>query len=176
MEMRRLQEMGGATLLVSLPKEWTKLASLKKGSVVSLEEASDGGLMIYPVREASDEKEEKGYGDIRRSRHVPGKKLIDIDRPRSVGSPMDLLIDPVGRSRVVNEPNRRFNFVFQVRSLIDRDGGLVFCSFPEAAPDHVGGKKENPSTSNDGNCRGAKGVEQIPDFARKGKCQEERCA
>src|SRR5579872_540196 len=59
MQIRRLQEMGGATLLVSLPKEWAKLASLKKGSVVSLEPSSDGGLTIYPVREGADTKEEK---------------------------------------------------------------------------------------------------------------------
>ncbi|MDA4112139.1 MAG: phosphate uptake regulator PhoU [Thaumarchaeota archaeon] len=59
MQVRRLQEMGGATLLVSLPKEWTRTSSLKKGSVVSLEESADGGLMIYPVRESSDTRSEK---------------------------------------------------------------------------------------------------------------------
>lgn len=55
MQVRKLQEMGGATLLVSLPKEWTRKASLKKGSVVSLDEAADGGLMIYPSKEETDD-------------------------------------------------------------------------------------------------------------------------
>jgi len=55
MQLRKLQEMGGATLLVSLPKEWTRRASLKKGSVVSLDEAADGGLLIYPPRDGSEE-------------------------------------------------------------------------------------------------------------------------
>ena len=59
MELRRLQEMGGATLLVSLPKNWTKTASVKKGSVVSIEESSDGGLLIYPVKDSSEGRFEK---------------------------------------------------------------------------------------------------------------------
>ncbi|MGI0091845.1 MAG: PhoU domain-containing protein [Nitrososphaerales archaeon] len=59
MELRRLQEMGGATLLVSLPKDWTRTASVKKGSVVSIEESRDGGLLIYPVTESGEGHFEK---------------------------------------------------------------------------------------------------------------------
>jgi len=55
MQLRKLQEMGGATLLVSLPKEWTRKASLKKGSIVSLDEAADGGLLIYPPKDGNEE-------------------------------------------------------------------------------------------------------------------------
>src|ERR1700722_6981006 len=55
MQMRKLQEMGGATLLVSLPKEWARGAALKKGSVVTIEQSSDGGLLIYPMKEGADE-------------------------------------------------------------------------------------------------------------------------
>jgi len=51
---RKLQEMGGATLLVSLPKEWVRRASLKKGSLVSIDESADGGLIIYPSKEGVD--------------------------------------------------------------------------------------------------------------------------
>jgi phosphate uptake regulator len=45
-----LQEMGGATLLVSIPKDWANESSLKKGSVVSIERSADGGLLLYPVK------------------------------------------------------------------------------------------------------------------------------
>jgi phosphate uptake regulator len=55
MQMRKLQEMGGATLLVSLPKEWARSLDLKKGSLVTIDQSSDGGLLIYPSKEASDE-------------------------------------------------------------------------------------------------------------------------
>jgi phosphate uptake regulator len=54
--MRKLQEMGGATLLVSLPKEWVRSTSLKKGSVISIETSGDGGLLLYPVENTSEEK------------------------------------------------------------------------------------------------------------------------
>jgi phosphate uptake regulator len=59
MQLRKVQEMGGATLLVSLPKEWTKAASVKKGGVVSIENSGNGGLLIYPAGEAADSRSEK---------------------------------------------------------------------------------------------------------------------
>lgn len=59
MDVRRLQEMGGTTLLVSLPRDWTRASSLSKGSVVSIEKSSDGGLLIYPVTESALERTEK---------------------------------------------------------------------------------------------------------------------
>src|SRR5579862_5624127 len=58
-QLRKLQEMGGATLLVSLPKDWIKAASLKKGSVLSIESSGDGGLLLYPVNEATGARAEK---------------------------------------------------------------------------------------------------------------------
>jgi len=58
MQLRKVQEMGGATLLVSLPKEWVRSSSLKKGAVVSIENSPDGGLLIYPA-EKSDSRSEK---------------------------------------------------------------------------------------------------------------------
>jgi phosphate uptake regulator len=55
MHLRKLQEMGGATLLVSLPKDWVRRSSLRKGSVVSLDESADGGLLVYPARDGSED-------------------------------------------------------------------------------------------------------------------------
>jgi len=60
MQLRKVQEMGGATFLVSLPKDWARSASLRKGSVVSIEDSGDGGLLLYPASspgESSPEKE-----------------------------------------------------------------------------------------------------------------------
>ncbi len=59
MQLRKLQEMGGATLLVSLPKEWVRRTSLKKGSVVTMDEAADGGLLIYPPKDGSEDRGER---------------------------------------------------------------------------------------------------------------------
>lgn len=59
MLLRKVQEMGGATLLVSLPKQWANSSNIKKGSLVAIEPSADGGLMIYPTRDVDDEKIEK---------------------------------------------------------------------------------------------------------------------
>ncbi len=59
MQLRKLQEMGGATLLVSLPKEWVKSSSLRKGSILSIENSGDGGLLLYPVKESASSRIDK---------------------------------------------------------------------------------------------------------------------
>jgi phosphate uptake regulator len=58
-QLRKLQEMGGATLLVSLPKDWIRSASLRKGSILSIQSSGDGGLLLYPMRETGSAKSEK---------------------------------------------------------------------------------------------------------------------
>jgi phosphate uptake regulator len=59
MQIRKLQEMGGATLLVSLPKEWIRKTELKKGSPVSIDESPDGGLVIFPAKEGNEDHHER---------------------------------------------------------------------------------------------------------------------
>ncbi|MCP8313579.1 MAG: AbrB/MazE/SpoVT family DNA-binding domain-containing protein, partial [archaeon] len=59
MEVRKVQEMGGGTLLISLPKEWVKRNMVKRGSVLTVEAKKDGFLIIYPFQ-----KEEKSMREI----------------------------------------------------------------------------------------------------------------
>jgi phosphate uptake regulator len=59
MQIRKLQEMGGATLLVSLPKDWVKKTALRKGSAVAIDESVDGSLVIHPSREGGDDRVER---------------------------------------------------------------------------------------------------------------------
>ncbi len=59
MEVRKVQEMGGGTLLISLPKEWVKRNMVKRGSVLTVEARKDGFLIIYPFQ-----KEEKSMREI----------------------------------------------------------------------------------------------------------------
>jgi phosphate uptake regulator len=58
-QLRKLQEMGGATLLVSLPKQWIRSAQLKKGAVLSIESTSDGGLLLYPAADDQGTRSDK---------------------------------------------------------------------------------------------------------------------
>ncbi|MBI2183838.1 MAG: phosphate uptake regulator PhoU [Thaumarchaeota archaeon] len=55
METRRLQEMGGGTALVSLPKKWVTLNHLKKGSVVTMEVLPNNYLILYPYKQEASE-------------------------------------------------------------------------------------------------------------------------
>ncbi|MBI4258273.1 MAG: phosphate uptake regulator PhoU [Thaumarchaeota archaeon] len=55
MEMRRIQEMGGGTSLVSLPKKWVTHNGLKKGSIVTMEVLPNDYLILYPYRQETTE-------------------------------------------------------------------------------------------------------------------------
>lgn len=48
MELRKVQEMGGGTQLISLPKAWVRRNKITKGATISLEETPDGRLLISP--------------------------------------------------------------------------------------------------------------------------------
>ena len=110
MEVRRLQEMGGATLLVSIPREMVKNASLKKGSVVSIEESIDGGLLIYPVK-SKDEKIGKEieisntsrYGNKRTPSEITAAYLLGYDLIKIRG---EHRISPEDRERIIGSLKR----------------------------------------------------------------------
>lgn len=55
MELRKIQEMGGSTALISLPREWVKMNNLHKGSLLSIERRPDNRLLIYPVQKEEHE-------------------------------------------------------------------------------------------------------------------------
>ena len=49
METRKVLEMGGGTMLISLPKAWAKKNKLARGSSVFVEEISSRRLMVRPI-------------------------------------------------------------------------------------------------------------------------------
>lgn len=48
-ETRKLQQIGGTSLYVSLPKAWTRQMQLKQGDEVTLIQQSDGSMSIHPT-------------------------------------------------------------------------------------------------------------------------------
>jgi len=48
-ETRKLQQIGGTSLYVSLPKNWTRQMQLKQGDEVTLTQQSDGSMSIHPI-------------------------------------------------------------------------------------------------------------------------------
>ena len=48
MDQRKIMSLGRSSLVVSLPKHWTKLNELKQGDIVSLAIQRDRSLAIFP--------------------------------------------------------------------------------------------------------------------------------
>ncbi len=70
-QIRKVQEVGGGTLVISLPKEWAVRVGLQKGSEVVAQEAPGGLLLIYPLS-----------ATVRigcSARHVPGQVGNTLD-------------------------------------------------------------------------------------------------
>ena len=55
-ESRKLQQTGGSTLIVSLPKKWINKNKLKAGSEVRLRKQSDGTMNIDPGKSDTTKK------------------------------------------------------------------------------------------------------------------------
>lgn len=58
MNARKVLEMGGGTLLVSLPKEWARRNGVEKGDTLDVSEFSGRGLIVRPVEDMEDKPKE----------------------------------------------------------------------------------------------------------------------
>ncbi len=70
---RRVQRTGGSTLIVSLPKEWTRRVGVEPGTEVYMEILPDGSLRIYPRDSAL-----KGRRGLGKSIRLDGSKNLTI--------------------------------------------------------------------------------------------------
>lgn len=58
MHARKVLEMGGGTLLISLPKEWARSNGVTKGSTVAVDELSGRKLIVRPIEDAEEKPRE----------------------------------------------------------------------------------------------------------------------
>ena len=58
MNPRKVLEMGGGTLLISLPKEWTRKNGIRKGGTLDVTELSGRKLIVRPIGDAEDKPRE----------------------------------------------------------------------------------------------------------------------
>jgi phosphate uptake regulator len=58
MDARKVLEMGGGTLLVSLPKAWARKNGVVKGSTVAVDELSGRKLILRPIEGAAEQPKE----------------------------------------------------------------------------------------------------------------------
>jgi len=58
MDARKVLEMGGGTLLISLPKAWARKNGVRKGSTVAVDELSGRKLIVRPIEGAEEQPRE----------------------------------------------------------------------------------------------------------------------
>lgn len=68
-EIRKVQQVGYSTLIISLPKEWANQSGLKRGDTVSLIYEDDGSLRLYPG--------EKSWSDTSFKSIVDAEKCVE---------------------------------------------------------------------------------------------------
>lgn len=79
-ELRKVQRTQGGTFFVCLPKPWAERCGLKRGSVVAVNETSNGRLLIDPEYGAEvSSRTVVLKPDVHLSREVVGKYLLGFD-------------------------------------------------------------------------------------------------
>ena len=58
MQARKVLEMGGGTLLISLPKQWATKNRVTKGSTVAVDELSERKLVVQPIGDVPEKSKE----------------------------------------------------------------------------------------------------------------------
>lgn len=83
MEIRKVQEMGGGTLLISLPKAWARANKIVKGSAMTIDVKGEDFLAIYPFQKDEEVKEVQIQYDSSSSRsitnQITGAYLLGFD-------------------------------------------------------------------------------------------------
>ncbi len=102
MNARKVLMMGGGTLLVSLPKEWTRKNGISKGSTVAVDELSERKLIIRPIEDVTNKPREAMVEYPREDfthvlNDVTGAYLMGYDTIRIQGSKV---INRVDRERL----------------------------------------------------------------------------
>jgi phosphate uptake regulator len=90
MNARKVLEMGGGTLLISLPKDWARRNGVKKGATMAVDELSARKLIVRPIEDTADkpreiEVEYPGEDLSEVINDVTGAYLLGFDVIRIVG-------------------------------------------------------------------------------------------
>ncbi|MCC4770032.1 AbrB/MazE/SpoVT family DNA-binding domain-containing protein [Methanosarcina sp. DH2] len=84
METRKVQQTGGSTYIISLPKQWAEKVGIKTGTRVSIQAQPDGKLLIDPILEGRTIKTKRidvaGYEAKALERDIIAAYLYGYDR------------------------------------------------------------------------------------------------
>lgn len=127
METRKIQQVGGGTYTVSLPKEWATAADIEPGAVVALHSHIDGTLVVQTgVEDGDSEPLELAIGDAGpdalertlRAAYTAGIDSIELDAD-GVTEATHRRVDRLTRSLTGVTVTESSDDAIQLRSLLD---------------------------------------------------------
>ena len=128
METRKIQQVGGGTYTVSLPKEWATAADIEPGAVVALHSHIDGTLVVQTdVAEADAEPLVLSVADTDptciertlRAAYAAGVDTIELNAPDGVTDETHRLVDELTRDLTGVTVTESTDTTIRVRSLLD---------------------------------------------------------
>ncbi|MBX0304484.1 phosphate uptake regulator PhoU [Halomicroarcula sp. F24A] len=128
METRKIQQVGGGTYTVSLPKEWATAADIEPGAVVALHSHIDGTLVVQTDVEDDDDPllglsvadaDTRSLTRVLRSAYAAGIDRIELDAPDGVTEETHRRVERVTRTLTGVTVTDSSDDAIQVRSLLD---------------------------------------------------------
>ena len=128
METRKIQQVGGGTYTVSLPKEWATAADIEPGAVVALHSHIDGTLVVQTGVEAADSEpltlsvadaDPDSLERALRAAYTAGIDSIELEAPDGVSEVTRRHIERVTRELTGVTVTESGGDTIQVRSLLD---------------------------------------------------------
>jgi len=128
METCKIQQVGGGTYTVSLPKEWATAADIELGAVVELHSHIDGTLVVQTdAEESCEEPLQLSVGDAEptdvartlRAAYAAGVDSVELDAPGGISEETHRLIEQVSRTLTGVTVTESDGQSMRVRSLLD---------------------------------------------------------
>lgn len=128
METRKIQQVGGGTYTVSLPKEWATAADIEPGAVVALHSHIDGTLVVQTGVEEGDAEpltlsvDDAGSPSLERTlraAYAAGIDSLELDLPDGVTEEANRRVDRIARTLTGVTVTESGEDAIQVRSLLD---------------------------------------------------------
>jgi len=130
METRKIQQVGGGTYTVSLPKEWATAADIEPGAVVALHSHIDGTLVVQTGVEETDdepltlsvtEADPDSLEHTLRAAYAAGVDALELDAPGGVTEATHRRVDRLTRALTGVTVTDSDADAVQVRSLLDAE-------------------------------------------------------
>lgn len=128
METRKIQQVGGGTYTVSLPKEWATAADIEPGAVVALHSHIDGTLVVQtgveaddtdPLTLSVDDAEAACVERTLRAAYTAGINSLELEPPDGVTEVTHRRVDRVTRALTGVTVTDSGDDAIQLRSLLD---------------------------------------------------------